>query len=154
MCIGGLSVKLHELKSPKGAVKRVKRVGRGTGSGHGKTSTRGHKGQKARSGGGVRPGFEGGQMPLQRRVPKRGFNNSVFKKRYAIVNVEDLNIFLDGAEITAEVLQEVGLINKLYDGLKILGNGELEKTVTVKTSKISRQAAEKITARGGKVEVV
>ena len=147
-------MKLHELKSPKGAVKRVKRVGRGTGSGHGKTSTRGHKGQKARSGGGVRPGFEGGQMPLQRRVPKRGFNNSVFKKRYAIVNVEDLNIFLDGAEITAEVLQEVGLINKLYDGLKILGNGELEKTVTVKTSKISRQAAEKITARGGKVEVV
>lgn len=147
-------MKLHELKSPKGATKRIKRVGRGTGSGHGKTSTRGHKGQKSRSGGGVRLGFEGGQMPLQRRVPKRGFNNSVFKKRYAIVNVEDLNIFMDGAEITAEILQEVGLINKLYDGLKILGNGDLEKTITVKTNKISQQATDKITAQGGKVEVI
>ena len=147
-------MKLHEIKSPPGATKRVKRVGRGTGSGHGKTSTRGHKGQKARSGGGVRLGFEGGQMPLQRRIPKRGFNNSVFKKRYAIVNVEDLNIFLDGAEVTAELLQAAGLINKLYDGLKILGNGELEKTISVKTNKISQQAEDKITARGGRVEVI
>ena len=147
-------MKLHEMKSPPGATKRVKRVGRGTSSGHGKTSTRGHKGQKARSGGGVRLGFEGGQMPLQRRVPKRGFNNSIFKKRYAIVNVEELNIFLDGAEVTAELLQAVGLINKIHDGLKILGNGELEKTIIVKTNKISQQAEDKITARGGRVEVI
>jgi large subunit ribosomal protein L15 len=146
-------VKLEELKSPPGANKRVKRVGRGTGSGHGKTSTRGHKGQKARSGGGVRPGFEGGQMPLQRRLPKRGFTN-IFKKEYAIVNVEDLNIFLDNTEVTPELLQEAGLINKYKDGIKILGDGELEKKLVVKAHKVSRQAEEKITARGGKVEVI
>ncbi|MEQ8176139.1 MAG: 50S ribosomal protein L15 [Syntrophomonadaceae bacterium] len=146
-------MKLEELKSPPGANKRVKRVGRGTGSGHGKTSTRGHKGQKARSGGGVRPGFEGGQMPLQRRLPKRGFTN-IFKKEYAIVNVEDLNIFLDNTEVTPELLQESGLINKYKDGIKILGNGELEKKLVVKAHKVSRQAEEKITARGGKVEVI
>ncbi len=146
-------MKLEELKSPPGANKRVKRVGRGTGSGHGKTSTRGHKGQKARSGGGVRPGFEGGQMPLQRRLPKRGFTN-IFKKEYAIVNVEDLNIFLDNTEVTPELLQEAGLINKYKDGIKILGDGELEKKLVVKAHKVSRQAEEKITARGGKVEVI
>ncbi|MEN6392072.1 MAG: 50S ribosomal protein L15 [Syntrophomonas sp.] len=146
-------MKLEELKSPPGANKRVKRVGRGTGSGHGKTSTRGHKGQKARSGGGVRPGFEGGQMPLQRRLPKRGFTN-IFKKEYAIVNVQDLNIFLDNTEVTPELLQESGLINKYKDGIKILGNGELEKKLVVKAHKVSRQAEEKITARGGKVEVI
>lgn len=146
-------MKLEELKSPPGANKRVKRVGRGTGSGHGKTSTRGHKGQKARSGGGVRPGFEGGQMPLQRRLPKRGFTN-IFKKEYAIVNIRDLNNFEDGSEINPEVLQNAGLINSIKDGVKILGDGELEKKLTVRVHKISRQAEEKITARGGRVEVI
>jgi large subunit ribosomal protein L15 len=146
-------VKLEELKSPPGANKRVKRVGRGTGSGHGKTSTRGHKGQKARSGGGVRPGFEGGQMPLQRRLPKRGFTN-IFKKEYAIVNVRELNSFEDGSEINPEVLLNAGLINSTKDGVKILGDGELEKKLTVRAHKISRQAEEKITARGGRVEVI
>jgi len=146
-------VKLEELKSPPGANKRVKRVGRGTGSGHGKTSTRGHKGQKARSGGGVRPGFEGGQMPLQRRLPKRGFTN-IFKKEYTIVNVRELNSFEDGSEINPEVLLDAGLINSTKDGVKILGDGELEKKLTVRAHKISRQAEEKITARGGRVEVI
>lgn len=146
-------MRLDELKSPAGANKRTKRVGRGPGSGHGKTSTRGHKGQKARSGGGVRPGFEGGQMPLQRRIPKRGFTN-IFKKEYAIVNVGDLNIFADGTEITPELLIENGLIKKVKDGVKILGNGELERSLTVKAHKVSKQAEEKINARGGKVEVI
>jgi len=146
-------VKLEELKSPPGANKRVKRVGRGTGSGHGKTSTRGHKGQKARSGGGIRPGFEGGQMPLQRRLPKRGFTN-IFKKEYAIVNVRDLNSFDDGSEINPEVLLNAGLINSIKDGVKILGDGELDKKLTVRAHKISGQAEEKITARGGRVEVI
>ena len=146
-------MKLEELKSPPGANKKVKRVGRGTGSGHGKTSTRGHKGQKARSGGGVRPGFEGGQMPLQRRLPKRGFTN-IFKKEYAIVNIRDLNSFDDGSEINPEVLQNAGLIKSIKDGVKILGDGELEKKLIVRAHKISRQAEEKITARGGRVEVI
>ncbi|MGS0765739.1 50S ribosomal protein L15 [Syntrophomonas curvata] len=146
-------MKLEELKSPPGANKRVKRVGRGIGSGHGKTSTRGHKGQKSRSGGGTRPGFEGGQMPLQRRLPKRGFTN-VFKKEYAIVNIRDLNRFEDGSEITPEVLQNAGLINSVKDGVKILGDGELEKKLTIRVHKISRQAEEKVTARGGRVEVI
>lgn len=146
-------MRLDELKSPPGANKRPKRVGRGPGSGHGKTSTRGHKGQKARSGGGVRPGFEGGQMPLQRRIPKRGFTN-IFKKEYAIVNVKDLNIFADGTEVTPELLIESGLIRKIKDGVKILGDGELERSLIVKAHKVSKQAEEKITARGGKVEVI
>jgi len=146
-------VKLDELQSPPGANKRFKRVGRGPGSGRGKTSTRGHKGQKARAGGGVRPGFEGGQMPLQRRLPKRGFTN-IFKKEYAIVNIRDLNRFEDGSEINPEVLQNAGLINSIKDGVKILGDGELEKKLTVRAHKISRQAEEKITARGGRVEVI
>jgi large subunit ribosomal protein L15 len=146
-------VKLEELKAPPGANKRPKRVGRGPGSGHGKTSTRGHKGQKARSGGGVRPGFEGGQMPLQRRIPKRGFNN-IFKKEYAIVNVGDLNGFEDGTSITPELLREAGIIKSLKDGVKILGNGELEKRLKLKVHKISKQAEAKVTARGGEVEVI
>jgi large subunit ribosomal protein L15 len=146
-------VKLEELKSPPGAKKRVKRVGRGIGSGHGKTSTRGHKGQKARSGGGTRPGFEGGQMPLQRRIPKRGFTN-IFRKEYAIVNLKDLNQFEDGTEITPEVLLNAGLINSIKSGVKILGDGELEKKLTIRAHKISRQAEEKVTARGGRVEVI
>lgn len=146
-------MKLEELKSPPGAKKRVKRVGRGIGSGHGKTSTRGHKGQKARSGGGTRPGFEGGQMPLQRRLPKRGFTN-IFKKEYAIVNIKDLNRFEDGSEITPEVLLNAGLINSIKSEVKILGDGELEKKLTIRAHKISRQAEEKVTARGGRVEVI
>jgi len=146
-------VKLEDLKSPPGANKRIKRVGRGIGSGHGKTSTRGHKGQKSRSGGGVRIGFEGGQMPLQRRLPKRGFTN-IFKKEYAIVNVKDLNIFSDGTEVTPELLYNAGLVKKLKAGVKILGDGELEKKLLVKAHKISKQAEEKVTAKGGKVEVI
>jgi len=146
-------VKLEELKSPPGANKRTKRVGRGIGSGHGKTSTRGHKGQKARSGGGIRLGFEGGQMPLQRRIPKRGFTN-IFRKEYAIVNVQDLNCFDDGSIVTIELLQAAGLINKVNAGVKILGDGELDKRLTVQVHKCSRQAQEKITARGGKFEVI
>lgn len=146
-------MKLHEIQAPPGANKRTKRVGRGPGSGHGKTSTRGHKGQKARSGGGVRPGFEGGQMPLQRRIPKRGFTN-IFKKEYAIVNVQDLNIFADGTEVTIELLQDAGVIKGIKDGVKILGNGELEKKLTVKANRFSKQAEDKIAARGGKAEVI
>lgn len=146
-------MKLHELKSPPGANKRTKRVGRGPGSGHGKTSTRGHKGQKARSGGGVRLGFEGGQMPLQRRIPKRGFTN-IFKKEYAIINVKDLNVFEDGTEVTPELLIANGLIKSVKDGVKILGDGDLDKKLTVKAHKISKQAEEKVTAKGGKVEVI
>lgn len=146
-------MKLEDLKSPSGANKRIKRVGRGIGSGHGKTSTRGHKGQKARSGGGTRLGFEGGQMPLQRRLPKRGFTN-IFKKEYAIVNVKDLNIFADGTEITPELLYNAGLVKKVKAGVKILGDGDLEKKLVVKAHKISKQAEEKVTAKGGKVEVI
>lgn len=146
-------MRLHEIQAPPGANKRTKRVGRGPGSGHGKTSTRGHKGQKARSGGGVRPGFEGGQMPLQRRLPKRGFTN-IFKKEYAIVNVTDLNIFEDGTEVTIELLQDVGLVKGVKDGVKILGNGDLEKKLTVQANRFSKQAEDKITARGGKAEVI
>lgn len=146
-------LKLHELKSPSGANKRTKRIGRGIGSGHGKTSTKGHKGQKARSGGGVRLGFEGGQMPLQRRIPKRGFTN-IFKIRYAIVNVKDLNIFDDGTEVTPELLKQHGVIKNIYDGVKILGDGVLERKLTLKVHKVSQQAAEKVTALGGKVEVI
>ncbi|MFY9120053.1 MAG: 50S ribosomal protein L15 [Syntrophomonadaceae bacterium] len=146
-------MKLHEIQAPPGANKRTKRVGRGPGSGHGKTSTRGHKGQKSRSGGGVRPGFEGGQMPLQRRLPKRGFTN-IFKKEYAIVNIQDLNIFDDGTEVTIELLQEAGMVKGVKDGVKILGNGELEKQLTVKAHRFSKQAEEKISARGGKAEVI
>jgi large subunit ribosomal protein L15 len=146
-------VKLNELKSPPGANKSIKRVGRGTGSGHGKTSTRGHKGQHARSGSGVRPGFEGGQMPLQRRIPKRGFNN-IFKKQYAIVNLKDLNGFEDGTEITPVLLLEEGIIKSVKDGVKILGNGDLDKKLFIQTHKISKQAEEKVLAQGGKVEVI
>lgn len=146
-------MRLDELKSPAGANKSVKRVGRGIGSGHGKTSARGHKGQKSRSGGGVRLGFEGGQMPLQRRLPKRGFTN-IFGKEYAIVNVKDLNRFEDGTEVTPELLIETGLVKSYKDGIKILGDGDLEKKLTIKAQKISKQAEEKIIARGGKVEVI
>ena len=146
-------MKLHEIQAPPGANKRTKRVGRGPGSGHGKTSTRGHKGQKSRSGGGIRPGFEGGQMPLQRRLPKRGFTN-IFKKEYVIVNIQELNIFDDGTEVTIELMQDVGMVKGVKDGVKILGNGELQKQLTVKAHRFSKQAEEKISARGGKAEAV
>lgn len=146
-------MKLEELKSPPGANKSIKRVGRGTGSGHGKTSTRGHKGQKSRSGGGIRLGFEGGQMPLQRRIPKRGFTN-IFKKEYAIVNIRDLNVFDDGTEVTPLLLWEEGIIKSIKDGVKILGDGELDKKLFIQANKISKQAEEKVLALGGKVEVI
>lgn len=145
-------MKLHELSPAPGSVKAAKRIGRGAGSGTGKTAGKGHKGQNARSGGGVRPGFEGGQMPLQRRVPKRGFNN-IFATKYAIINVSDLNRFEDGAVIDAASLKEAGILKKTYDGLKVLGNGEVEKKLTVVAAKFSATAKEKIEKAGGKVEV-
>lgn len=146
-------MKLFELSPAPGSKKEGKRKGRGTGTGNGKTAGRGHKGQKARSGGGVRPGFEGGQMPLARRLPKRGFNN-YFAKKYAEINVSALDMFEDGAVITAASLQDAGLIGKLYDGLKVLGNGDITKKLTVKATKFSGTAKQKIEAAGGKTEVV
>jgi len=146
-------VNLESLKGPAEANTRVKRVGRGIGSGLGKTSGRGQKGQKARSGGGIRLGFEGGQMPLQRRIPKRGFNN-IFRKEYAIVNVGDLDIFEENTEITAEVLLASGLVKKAENGIKLLGDGDLEKAFTIKLNKVSKTAEEKVLAKGGKIEVI
>ena len=147
-------MKLHELKSVEGARHYKKRVGRGTGSGMGKTATRGHKGQNARSGGGVRPGFEGGQLPLFRRLSKRGFNNYNFRTVYATVNVGDLERFEEGTTVTKELLIEVGLITKELDGVKILGNGELTKKLTVKANKFSSTAKTKIENVGGTTEVI
>ena len=146
-------MKLHELRPAEGSRKSSKRIGRGTGSGWGKSAGRGQKGQNSRSGGGTRPGFEGGQMPLYRRLPKRGFTN-IFAKEYSCINVDRLNIFENGTEITPELLLERRVIRKVYDGVKILGNGNLEKNLTVKASKFSKAAAEKIEAAGGKVEVI
>jgi large subunit ribosomal protein L15 len=146
-------MKLHELSPAEGARKEKRRVGRGVGSGMGKTSTRGHKGQWARSGGGVRPGFEGGQMPLTRRLPKRGFTN-IFQKQYAIINVRDLDEFEDGFIVSAESLKELGRISKIGDGLKVLGDGELTKKLVVRAAKVTKSAQEKISAAGGSVEVI
>lgn len=146
-------MKLHELKPNPGSVKKRKRLGRGTASGQGKTAGRGMNGQGSRSGGGTRPGFEGGNMPLYRRLPKRGFTN-IFGTQYAELNVEDLNQFEDGAEITPEVLKSEGILKKQLDGVKILGNGELAKKLTVKAHKFSKSAIEKIEAAGGKAEVI
>lgn len=146
-------MKLHELKPNPGSVKNKKRLGRGTATGQGKTSGRGMNGQKSRSGGGVRPGFEGGQMPLYRRLPKRGFTN-IFGTVYSEINVEALNMFEDGAEITPEVLKSEGILKKQLDGVKILGNGDITKKLTVKAHKFSKSAIEKIEAAGGKVEVI
>lgn len=146
-------MKLHELAPAEGSVKPAWRKGRGPGSGNGKTAGKGHKGQNARSGGGVRPGFEGGQIPLYRKLPKRGFNNK-FAKHYAIVNVSDLNMFNDGDTINLAVLMEAGLVTKALDGLKILGNGELTKKLTVEAKIFSATAKEKIEAAGGKIEVI
>jgi large subunit ribosomal protein L15 len=146
-------LKLHELKPAEGSTKSRKRVGRGNGSGLGNTAGRGNKGQKARSGGGVRPGFEGGQMPMARRLPKRGFTN-IFAKEYNVVNLSDLEErFESGAEVTLETLVESGLVKKVLDGVKVLGDGDLTKALTVKVNKVSKTAAEKIAAAGGKVEV-
>ncbi|ADK17109.1 MULTISPECIES: 50S ribosomal protein L15 [Clostridium] len=146
-------MKLHELKPAEGSRKSPKRLGRGTGSGWGRNAGKGENGQKARSGGGVRIGFEGGQMPLYRRLPKRGFTN-IFAKQYYELNVERLNAFEDGTEITPELLLEKKVIKKSKDGLKILGNGELQKKLTVKAAKFTKTAVEKIEAAGGKVEVI
>ena len=147
-------MKLHELSPAEGSVKDSFRKGRGAGSGNGKTAGKGHKGQNARSGGGVRPGFEGGQLPLYRKLPKRGFNNSRFAKQYAIVNVEALNKFNDGDVVDCAALLSAGLINTVADGVKILGEGELTKKLTVKAAVFSASAKEKIEAVGGKTEVV
>lgn len=146
-------MKLHELKPAAGSRKAPKRVGRGTGSGLGRNAGKGEKGQNARTGGGVRPGFEGGQMPLYRRLPKRGFTN-IFAKEYIAINVDRLNVFENGTVVTPELLLEMRIISKIKDGVKILGNGEIEKSLTVKATKFSKAAAEKIEAAGGKVEVV
>lgn len=146
-------MKLHELRPNPGSNKDRKRLGRGTASGQGKTGGRGQDGQKSRSGGGVRPGFEGGQMPLYRRLPKRGFTN-IFATEYAEINVEVLNRFEDGAEITPELLKQTGILKKQLDGVKVLGNGEITKKLTVKANKFSKSAVEKIEAAGGKVEVI
>ena len=147
-------MKLHELSPAVGATKEVKRIGRGHGSGQGKTAGKGHKGQWARSGGGVKPGFEGGQTKLAMRIPKRGFNN-IFATVYTTVNVSDLEArFESGAEIDAAALIDCGLVKKVNDGIKILGNGELTKSFTVKASKFTASAAEKIEKAGGKAEVV
>ena len=147
-------MKLHELSPAEGATKEVKRIGRGHGSGQGKTAGKGHKGQWARSGGGVKPGFEGGQTKLAMRIPKRGFNN-IFATVYTTVNVSALEArFESGAEIDAAALIDCGLVKKVNDGIKILGNGELTKSFTVKASKFTASAAEKIEKAGGKAEVV
>lgn len=147
-------MKLYELQPAAGSVKEVKRIGRGHGSGSGKTAGKGHKGQKARSGGSIRPGFEGGQMPLQRRMPKRGFNN-IFAKEYVTVNVSSLEErFEAGATVDVESLMACGLVKDAKDGIKILGNGELTKSLTVKAVKFTTAAQEKIEKAGGKAEVI
>ena len=145
-------MKLHELSPATGSAKAVYRKGRGPGSGNGKTAGKGHKGQNARTGGGVRPGFEGGQLPLYRKLPKRGFTNK-FAVNYAIVNVEELNRYENGATVDINTLLADRVIRKAYDGLKVLGNGELNKTLTVKAAVFSATAKEKIEAAGGKTEV-
>ena len=146
-------MKLHEMKPAEGSRKKRKRVGRGIGSGHGKTSGRGHDGQNARSGGGVRLGFEGGQIPLFQRLPKRGFTN-INRKDYAVVNLDKLNVFDEGTEVTPELLLELGIVSNAKSGIKILGNGTLDKKITVKANKFSASAKEAIEKAGGQTEVV
>ncbi|CAM4399587.1 MULTISPECIES: 50S ribosomal protein L15 [Saccharibacillus] len=146
-------MKLHELSPAPGSTKERKRIGRGTSSGTGKTAGRGHKGQNSRSGGGVRPGFEGGQNPLYRRLPKRGFVNPT-RKEYAIVNIEELNNFAENTEVTPELLKEQGIVKDTKSGIKILGNGDVTVKLTVKANKFSQSAVEKIEAAGGKTEVI
>lgn len=147
-------MKLHELQANQGAKQAKKRVGRGPGSGLGKTSGKGHKGQNARSGGGVRPVFEGGQLPLYRRLPKRGFSNAMFKTRYAVINVEDLNRFDEGTTVTPALLKEVGLVKQQLNGIKVLGSGKLEKKLTIQAHKFSKSAIDKINESGSKAEVI
>ncbi len=146
-------MKLYQLQPAEGAKRAPKRVGRGIGSGMGKTSTKGHKGQKARSGGGKGPAFEGGQTPLQRRLPKRGFTN-IFKRQWVEVNLDKLNVFDNGTEVTPEMLLEKGIIKKLADGVKILGDGKITKKLTVKSNGFSKSAVDKIEKAGGKAEVI
>ncbi len=146
-------MKLHELRAVPGATKAPKRKGRGTATGQGKTAGRGMNGQKSRSGGGVRPGFEGGQMPLYRRIPKRGFTN-IWRTEYTALNVEDLNKFDAGTVVTPELIKESGMAKQVKDGIKILGNGTLDKALTVKAHKFSKTAVEKIESAGGKAEVI
>lgn len=146
-------MKLHELSPAPGSVRESKRIGRGHGSGQGKTAGKGHKGQKARAGRGFRAGFEGGQMPLQRRIPKRGFNNN-FATRYATINVAALNVFENGAVVDVDALKAAGIVKKAYDGVKVLGNGTVEKSLTVKVAAYSESAKAKIEAAGGKAEVI
>jgi large subunit ribosomal protein L15 len=146
-------MKLHELKAAPGSTKAKKRRGRGTGTGLGKTGGRGMNGQNSRSGGGVRLGFEGGQMPLYRRLPKRGFTN-IFGTQYEIVNIDDLNKFEEGTIVTPELMEEAGLVKQVKDGVKILGNGNLEKNISVQAHKFSKTAIEKIESAGGKAEVI
>ena len=147
-------MKLHELEKNIGATHARKRVGRGPGSGLGKTCGRGQKGQKARSGGSINPVFEGGQLPLYRRLPKRGFTNALFKTTYATINVEDLNVFEDGTVVTPALLKDKGIIKKGLDGLKVLGNGKLERKLTIQANKFSTSALEKIKESGSKAEVI
>ena len=146
-------MRLNNLKPRPGAKHRVKRLGCGESSGHGKTSGKGHKGQKARSGGSIRLGFEGGQMPLIRRLPKRGFNNSAFKTQYAVVNLDELEVFAAGSQINEQSLREKGLVSGKFDGLKILGRGEITKKLTVEADKFSESARQKIEQAGGSVVV-
>ncbi len=147
-------MKLHTITPAEGAIKARKRVGRGPGSGTGKTAGRGENGQNSRSGGGVRVGFEGGQTPLFRRLPKRGFSNARFKKVYEVINLDDLNRFEDGAEVNPEILKEMGLVKKAIDGIKVLGNGTLKKKLNVKANKFSLSAKKQIEDLGGKAEVI
>ena len=147
-------MKLHELEKNIGATQPKKRVGRGPGSGLGKTSGRGQKGQKARSGASINPVFEGGQLPLYRRLPKRGFTNAKFKTTYAVINVADLNRFEDGTVVTPALLKDTGLVKKQFDGVKVLGNGKLEKKLTIQANKFSTSALEKIKEAGSKAEVI
>ena len=147
-------MKLHELQKNIGATHAKKRVGRGSGSGLGKTCGRGQKGQKARSGGSINPVFEGGQSPLYRRIPKRGFTNAKFKTVYAVINLADLNVFEDGTVVTPALLKETGLVKNQLDGIKVLGNGNLEKKLTIQANKFSASALEKIKEAGSKAEVI
>ena len=147
-------MKLHELEKNIGAKQSKKRVGRGPGSGLGKTSGKGQKGQEARSGGSINPVFEGGQLPLYRRLPKRGFSNYLFKTEYAVINVEDLNVFDNGTVVTPALLKEKGIIKKQLKGIKVLGNGKLEKKLTIQANKFSTSALEKIKESGSKAEVI
>ena len=147
-------MKLHELEKNIGATHSKKRVGRGSGSGLGKTSGKGQKGQKARSGASINPVFEGGQLPLYRRIPKRGFSNAKFKTEYAVVNLEDLNVFEDGTVVTPALLSETGMVKQQLSGIKVLGNGNLEKKLTIKAHKFSKSALEKISESGSTAEVI